>query len=353
MIKLNDRQNKILGLIRKNESSGNKEILDFISKKEEKVTRLTIVRDLNKLIGYKLITRIGSGRNATYRTVEENSLLSYFDVEKYFQLPPDEREIKLKTFNFEVFDSFSKNIFVPTELKKLEELNKDYQKRIKRLSPTILKKEFERLTIELSWKSSRIEGNTYSLIDTEILIKEKKEAEGHSKEEAIMILNHKRALDYILDKKSDFQKISLAKIENIHKLIVVGMGVKENLRRRAVGITGTTFRPLDNEFQIREAVEKMIAIANSNKIHPLAKSLAAILLASYIQPFEDGNKRTARILGNAVLLANNYCPLSYRSIDESDYKKATLLFYEQGSARFFKELFTKQFQFAVKNYFLG
>lgn len=353
MIKLNDRQNKILEFIRKSESSGNKEILDYVSKKDEKVTRLTIVRDLNKLIKSKLIVRKGRGRNAAYRTKEKSLLLSYFDVDKYFQLPPDEREIKLKTFNFEIFDGFSKNILTPTELAKLEELNKDYQRRIKRLSPTILKREFERLTIELSWKSSQIEGNTYSLIDTEILIKEKKEAKGHSKEEAIMILNHKRALDYILDKKSDFRKISLANIENIHKLIVKDMGVKENLRRRAVGVTGTTWRPLDNEFQIREAVEKMITMVNSNEIHPLAKSLAVILLVSYIQPFEDGNKRTARILGNAVLLANDHCPLSFRSIDESDYKKATLLFYEQNSARFFKELFIKQFQFAVKNYFLG
>ena len=353
MIILNDRQNKILEFIRKNESSGNKEILDYISKRDEKVTRLTIVRDLNKLIKSKLITRTGSGRNAAYQIREKNPLLLYFDVEKYFQLPPDERELKLKTFNFEIFDNFSKNIFAPAELAKLEEFNKDYQRRIKRLSPTLLKKEFERLTIELSWKSSRIEGNTYSLIDTEILIKEKKEAEGHSKEEAVMILNHKHALDYVIDKKSDFQKISLAKIENIHKLIIKDMGVKENLRQRAVGITGTRFKPLDNEFQIREALMKMVAIANSDKIHPLAKSLAVILLVSYIQPFEDGNKRTARILGNAILLANHYCPLSYRSIDESDYKKATLLFYEQGSAHFFKELFAKQFQFAVKNYFLS
>ena len=91
----------------------------------------------------------------------------------------------------------------------------------------------------------------------------------------------------------------------------------------------------------------------ANKIKdPFAKAFAAVILLSYIQPFEDGNKRTARLLGNAVLLAHGACPLSYRSINEADYKKATLLFYEQMSARFFKELFIKQFQFAVENYFL-
>ena len=76
-----------------------------------------------------------------------------------------------------------------------------------------------------------------------------------------------------------------------------------------------------------------------------------ILMISYIQPFADGNKRTARVLGNAVLLANNICPLSYREADESEYKKAVILFYEQNSARYFKEIFMQQFKFAVDNYF--
>jgi Fic family protein len=75
-------------------------------------------------------------------------------------------------------------------------------------------------------------------------------------------------------------------------------------------------------------------------------------MISYIQPFEDGNKRTARILGNALLLANNACPLSYRSVNEGDYKKAILLFYEQNNINLFKELFINQFKFSVDNYFL-
>jgi len=128
--------------------------------------------------------------------------LRYIDVDKYFQ--SDERKIKFKRFNFDIIKNL-KNIFSPEELAELQGLNKQYQERIKKLPDSIIKKEFERLTIELSWKSSRIEGNTYSLIDTEILIKENKEAIGHKKEEAIMILNHKKAIDYILDKKSNLK----------------------------------------------------------------------------------------------------------------------------------------------------
>ncbi|MFH0863550.1 MAG: Fic family protein, partial [Candidatus Gottesmanbacteria bacterium] len=192
---------------------------------------------------------------------------------------------------------------------------------------------------------------TYSLIDTEILIKERKEAKGHKKEEAIMILNHKAALDYIFQNKKEFKKINLRKIENIHSLLIRDMNVSRGLRKKAVGITGTKYRPLDNQYQIREALEDMVSAINKFK-DPFLKSLVAMLLIAYTQPFEDGNKRTSRLLGNAILAAHNVCPLSFRSIDEGEYKKAMLLFYEQNSARFFKELFVKQFKFAVENYFL-
>jgi len=74
-------------------------------------------------------------------------------------------------------------------------------------------------------------------------------------------------------------------------------------------------------------------------------------MISYIQPFEDGNKRTARLLGNAILASENYCMLSYRNVFVSQYKEATMLFYEQNSALLFKELFVEQFLFACDNYF--
>ena len=77
----------------------------------------------------------------------------------------------------------------------------------------------------------------------------------------------------------------------------------------------------------------------------------ALLLIAYIQPFEDGNKRTARLLGNALLIAHGFCPLSFRSIDEKEYKKAVILFYEQHNIRYFKQLFIEQFSYAAKHYF--
>ena len=81
------------------------------------------------------------------------------------------------------------------------------------------------------------------------------------------------------------------------------------------------------------------------------KALLALLLLNYIQPFMDGNKRTARITSNALLLANGYCPLSFRTVDSIDYKKAMLIFYEQNNLYAFKNIFINQYEFAVREYF--
>jgi len=345
---MDKRQKTILDVIRKNPEINSSSIHNYL---EDSVSRITIIRDLNFLLKKDLIEKTGQGRSVKYRESISNHVLKYFDIEEYFKTEPDQRKLTYKTFNFEVFKEF-KNLFNKEEIQNLKETNDRYLNNIGKLSKTALKKEFERLTIELSWKSSKIEGNTYSLIDTEILIKENKEAPGHKKEEAIMILNHKKALEYILENLERFKKLNIRDIEDIHKLIAGGLDIETGIRKRIVGITGTTFKPIDNQHQIREALEKTVKILNATS-NPIVRAFLALLLITYIQPFEDGNKRTGRMIANAILLANKKCPLSFRSIDESEYKKAVILFYEQNSARFFKELFIEQFDFAVKHYFLA
>ena len=81
------------------------------------------------------------------------------------------------------------------------------------------------------------------------------------------------------------------------------------------------------------------------------KALLTLVLLSYIQAFNDGNKRTARIISNAILINSHYCPISFRTVDSVEYKKAMLLFYEQHNIAPFKEIFLEQFEFAVKTYF--
>ena len=344
-MKINKRQSLILNYIRDKKEVKNKEIVEYFN-----ISRYTVVRDLDILLKNKLIERKGSGAHIYYILVKYSNILEYINIDEYFKEEIDKRNIISSSFNFDIFSNL-KEIFNKKEIKNIIKINDDYKKRVKKLSRAILKKELEKLTIDLSWKSSKIEGNTYSLIDTEILLKEDKEAKGHNKEEAIMLLNHKKALDYIFSNKKEFKTLTLKKIENLHYLLTKGLKTKKGLRNNIVGITGTKYRPLDNQYQIKEALEKVIKIVNNTK-EPIEKAIILSLMISYIQPFEDGNKRTSRILSNAILIAYNYCPLSFRSIEVSDYKKAIILFYEQNNALFFKELYIEQFNFAVNNYFL-
>lgn len=350
MEKLTPRQNSILEFIQNRGQASTREIKEYQELKTGLLNRVTIIRDVDVLITKKLVKKTGQGRSVSYSVLNENPLMSFYEVEKYFEKSIEERNSQ-KNFNFEIFKNFNNSIFLKKELASLDKLNDNYRKKVEKLSPTILRKEFERLTIELSWKSSQIEGNTYSLIETETLIKEDQEAPGHTKSETQMILNHKKALDYIINNPKLFKELTLSKVEDLHQLLIFDLGVEKNIRKTLVGITGTNYRPLDNQYQINEALSETFSIVNDKNIHPLLKALSAIALISYIQPFEDGNKRTARILANAILLAHKYCPLSYRSVDKNDYKKATLLFYEQNNLRPLKEMFVQQFESAMENYF--
>jgi Fic/DOC family len=345
MQQLNQRQLDILDFVSKNKSASNSQLIDFLG---NEVSRFTVLRDLELLIKNGLIKKEGKGRAVCYSLFFVGAINVFFDPKSYFEKGPDDRLIKT-TFNPEIIDELTQ-LFSGDETAVMEKINCRYRQRIGKMDELSIKKEIERLTIELSWKSSQIEGNTYSLIDTEILIKERFEAEGHKKDEAIMILNHKNAIDYIFVHKDEFKKINLYNIEKVHELLTLGLGVKKSVRDGSVRIIGTRYVPVGGKAKIIKYLNSAINEINSFA-DPFSKTLALILMISYIQPFEDGNKRTARILGNAVLLANNACPISYRSVNEADYKKATILFYEQNSARFFKELFVEQFKFAVDNYF--
>jgi len=345
---LNKRQDVVINILEKSISFSAQQLKESIDKEFGPVSKITINRDIKKLLQMGLIAFEGKARATLYRLSPHYRIIQSIDIEKYFQNKTDERQIK-DHFDFTIFPII-RNIFTPEDQESLEKLDRQYQINLKRLSPVSLKKEYERLIIELSWKSSEIEGNTYTLLETEALIKNKKKATGHKKEEATMILNHKIAFDYIRNNLNKFKKISLRKIENVHQLLTQELGIKKGLRATPVGVVGTRYKPLDNIHQIQEAIEKMIAVVN-NETNLFSKAIIFMALMAYIQPFEDGNKRTSRLVGNAILMAHNSCPLSYRSVNEIEYKKAVILFYEQGNISYFKKLFIEQFEFAVKNYF--
>lgn len=345
---LTKRQEFILQIIESFGEAQTNQILGKVVENFDKSSRITIIRDVNCLKKINLIKQFGQGRSTYYKTnfpFFENP----FDVNKYFEVEPDKRIIKTEKLEFEKFQN-NLNVLSQKEGKNIEMITGQYQNRLKTYLLKETKRELERITIEFSWKSSHIEGNTYTLLDTEKLIKEHEEAHGKTHQEALMILNHKTALEYVWNHATHYKTINLKKVEEIHVLISKDLGISKGFRKRPVGIVGTTYKPYDNHYQIKEAVEALCKLLNDIQ-NPFLKALIATAGLAYIQPFEDGNKRTSRLLGNAILLAHNYCPISYRSIEEIDYKKAVILFYEQHSLVFFKRLFIEQYQFAVENYF--
>lgn len=311
----------------------------------------TMKRLLSAAVKEGNIETAGRGPATKYKLTPQAHVTMPLDLATYFDKDIDEREVQ-ESFNFDLIrDVLPKvEIFTKEELEVLNAAQLEFVKNTEGMTELEYRKEMERLGVDLSWKSSQIEGNTYSLLETERLLKDKQTASGKTKEEAIMLLNHKDALDFVLDVPDYLKELSVHRIEDIHSILTKELEVDRNIRHRRVGITGTNYRPLDNEFQIREALEDTCTLVNG-KDNVFEKALLTLVLLSYIQAFVDGNKRTARITSNAVLIANGYCPISFRTVDSIDYKKAMLMFYEQNNIAAFKKIFIEQFLFAVKTYF--
>lgn len=345
---INENEKIILDFIRKSKGTTSKEIYEATLKI---ASYATIKRLLSKLVSNNLVIKKGNGKSTKYLISEFYEILFPINMVSYFENEIDNRTIK-EYFNFNLIEQTLKEIslFTKEEIAHLEFLQNKFKENISALSEIAYKKELERLAIDLSWKSSQIEGNTYSLLETEILLKEKITATGKTKEEAIMLINHKEAIDFIIDNPDYLIPLTISKIEDIHRLLSKDLGISKNLRKRKIGISGTNYKPLETDYQISEAMIAMCDLANK-KENVFEKALLVLLLISYIQPFEDGNKRTARIVSNAILLNYQHCPISYRTIDSIEYKKAMLLFYEQNNVFNFKDIFIKQFEFAVKTYF--
>ncbi len=344
----NKRQQQILDILLGGEALSSSEVNAVLSGKGETLSLVTVKRALSEMLASGLLVTKGVGPATVYEISTIGRLQSSIDPNLYCAIEPDKR-IGMERFNFPVFDELPDELFSLEEQKVLEDATIEYHRRTKEIPPTVQKKELERLVIELSWKSSRIEGNTYTLLDTEKLILENKEAEGHSRDEAQMILNHKEAFLFVHKNSERFSLLTRANLEEIHSLLVKDLGVGHGVRRSPVGVLGSKYRPLDNVHQLTDALSGLFRAVERAK-SPYTKALTALLGVSYIQPFEDGNKRTSRLATNALLLAHDAAPLSYRSVDESEYREAMLVFYELNSVIPLRKIFISQYDFAARNY---
>lgn len=348
MIKQTQKHQKILAIILEKGEMRSSGIFAEMIKLGEDISLVTVKRTLSEMAVKGVLATVNSGRATSYDITSLGRIFAEVDARKYCSIEPDKR-YGLNRYNFDLLSAWPADIFTASELKTLDEAAFSYKQRIKDLPQAIQKKELERLIIELSWKSSKIEGNTYTLLDTEKLILENKAAAGHDKKEAQMILNHKDAFNFIRANSGQFKIITRKNLEVLHAILVKNLSVGLGFRKKPVGVIGSIYKPLDNFYQIAEAVQ-YLGTAVSRMSTAYAKALTSLIALGYIQPFEDGNKRTSRLMANAILLAYGCAPLSYRNVDENDYREAMLVFYELNSIVPFKKIFISQCDFAAKNY---
>lgn len=198
-----------------------------------------------------------------------------------------------------------------------------------------------RLLIDLSWNSSRLEGNTYSLIDTRRLIEFGEEAEGRDRLEAQMILNHKDAIEFLVGEADDigFNRYTIL---NLHAMLANNLLADETaagrLRNIAVGIERSAFHPLEVPQLIEECFDQILATTAAIE-DPFEQAFFFMVQLPYLQPFDDVNKRVSRIAANIPLIKNNLAPLSFTDVPRHTYTEAVLGVYEMNKIDLLKDVF--------------
>ena len=217
---------------------------------------------------------------------------------------------------------------------------------------TYARRILERLLVDLSWASSRMEGNTYSLLETERLIRFGQEASGKDRKEAVMILNHKEAIQHVVDNLGQIA-ISRPDLCNIHALLADGLLVDPamagRLRRLPVGITHSRYRPLEDQFAIEEEFDILIAKAAAIT-DPFEQSFFLLVHIPYLQAFDDINKRTSRVSANIPLLKADLAPMTLLTMDDSAYIDGVIGVYELNNVSLLREVYIDAYLASADNY---
>lgn len=309
-------------------------IFEFIHNSENPISRALICSSLNisestakrhiaELIAEDSIEKIGNGPSVAYAIDAADLYL------KAKQLSGNKEPIH---YDYERLGSFVPNIssyFKEEQRKSIESVSKiptglthdEYLSSIQR-----------KMLLETSWASSVLEGNTYSLIDTEELFEHGNPKNTAHYEETQMLLNHKHAIEYVLTNLTDIE-ISKFDVLNIHAMLSEGL-MKDptdvgRLRQKTVGIGQSTYCPLDVPYQISEEFDSLLDYANMIE-DPFDKSFYLLINIAYLQPFTDVNKRTSRIVSNIPLLKAGLMPMSFFQTSKVGYEKGILHYYETG-----------------------
>lgn len=217
---------------------------------------------------------------------------------------------------------------------------------------TYAKQILNRLLIDLSWNSSRLEGNTYSLLDTRRLIEFGEEAEGRDRLEAQMILNHKDAIEFLVGTADDigFNRYTIL---NLHAILANNLLPDESaagrLRRIPVGIEKSAFHPLEVPQIIEECFDQILASAAAIE-DPFEQAFFVMVQLPYLQPFDDVNKRVSRLSANIPLIKGNFAPLSFTDVPRREYTEAVLGVYELNQVDLLCDMFVWAYERSAARY---
>jgi hypothetical protein len=217
---------------------------------------------------------------------------------------------------------------------------------------TFARKILERLLIDLSWNSSRLEGNTYSLLDTARLVQLGREAEGKSARDAVMILNHKSAIEFLVESAGEVGFDALT-IRNLHALLASDLlddpSSPGRLRRIPVGIHGFAYQPISDPLMIEELFNTLLQKASAIT-DPFEQSFFAMVHLPYLQPFDDVNKRVSRLAANIPLIKANLAPLSFADMREDSYVSGLLGVYELRRIELLRDVFVWTYERSAARY---
>ena len=330
----------------------------------------TLQYRLSALIKAGVLRNLGSGRSSKYSLSEvldsrknpKQALLP----SKSFAIPLSRDAQKLQeqmrapiqvrkhvSYRREFLASYEPNktfYLTPTILKKLLTLGSGVEKG--RPAGTYAKKIYQRLLIDLSWNSSRLEGNTYSLLETERLLAMGEEAPGKNQVDTQMILNHKEAIEFIVD-NSEKLDLNRSSILNIHGLLSHNLLLDPracgSLRRSPVKISKSVYHPLEVPQLIEEYFRLMVEKAAFIK-NPFEQSFFLMVQLPYLQPFLDVNKRVSRLAANIPLIRENLSPLSFTDVPESDYIEGLLAVYELNRIELYRDVFVWAYERSASLY---
>jgi Fic family protein len=315
---------------------------------------------LDQLVGEGRLAPLGRGRARRYTalaSVAANEHILREEPAKYATrrdwLSPEGSEVrdlvsrslierKPVGYRTEFLASYEPNItfYLPAGLRRnLAEIGYVGMKELP--AGTYLRQLMNRLLIDLSWNSSRLEGNTYSLLETQRLLEEGVGAEGRGVAETQMLLNHKAAIEMLAEQADElcFNRYTIC---NLHALLADNLMPDEadigRIRAKPVGIGGTVYHPLSVPQQIEECFEMLLTKAAAIE-DPFEQAFFAMVHLPYLQPFADVNKRVSRIVANIPLMQRNLCPISFVDVSQQDYLAGLIGVYELNRVELLRDVF--------------